>query len=60
MSHVAGVASVRDAHDVWYAPMTPQWVCNQMGEFYLDRGIGVEAIAALIMLATFATVRAFQ
>ncbi len=28
--------------------------------FYLDRGIGIEAVAALIMLATFVTVRAFQ
>jgi hypothetical protein len=28
--------------------------------FYLDRGIGIEAIFAVIMLATFATVRFFQ
>ena len=28
--------------------------------FYLERGIGIEAIAALIMLAVFAVVRAFQ
>ena len=33
---------------------------DAVGGFYLDRGIGIEAVAALIMLATFATVRAFQ
>jgi hypothetical protein len=28
--------------------------------FYLDRGIGIEAIFAVIMLAVFVTVRVFQ
>ncbi len=28
--------------------------------FYLDRGIGIEAVAAVVMLAVFVTVRVFQ
>jgi hypothetical protein len=33
---------------------------DAVGGFYLDRGIGIEAIFAVIMLAVFVTARVFQ
>lgn len=63
-SYFASRGAIQQAHDgkTFTTQLTAAFarIKDAVSGFYLERGIGIEAVATLIVLAVFVTVRAFQ
>jgi hypothetical protein len=55
---------IQQAHDgkklITRATLAYNRIKDTVSEFYIQRGVGIEAIGALILVAVFAVVRVFQ
>ncbi len=58
-SHVQ-IQQALDGNKTTWLTVAYRRIKDGLTGFYLDRGIGIEAIFAVIMLAIFVTVRVFQ